>query len=240
MTRRTRLQAMVGALWAGMFAIGPLAGCSKTPHAVRDLQELPAELSRDLAPARTAPVLMTKPSAPATPPQPRDGGTIFAIARACTTYYAGYVSYPVTVCYPPSNLFDTLVFSAPAGPAPDPGVKVEAPPTRYFKLTSPPQAKLGGVWLCSVRGGPWFARVEGAQQCNVDPNVRIFHAEVFVAPENVVVNWTGALTDVPPPLGGLGGIQPTKESCVCCSGVTCPDGSCAPDAQHCGSVPPPP
>jgi hypothetical protein len=237
MTGRTRFQAVRGAVWAGIIASGLIAGCSRTPPAIRDLPELPAEFSRDLALARTAPVLMTKPAMAATPPQPRDGGTIFAIARACTTYYDGYVVYPMTVCYPPSYLYETLVVGALEMPAPDAGAKSQAPPDRYFKLTSNPQAKLG-PWFCTVRGGPWYGHVEGAQLCGVDPNIRLFHADILGAPETVVVNWTGALTDVPPPLI-LFGIQPTGgESCVCCSGVTCPNGNCAPDFQHCGIGPP--
>jgi hypothetical protein len=237
MTGRTRLQTVRGAVWAGIIASGLMAGCSRTPLAIRDLPELPDEFSRDLALARTAPVLMAKPATAPTPPQPRDGGTIFAIARACKTYYDGYVLYPMTVCYPPSSLYETLVVGALERSAPDAGAKSQTPPARYFKLTSHPQAKLGGPWFCTVRSGPWYGHVEGAQLCSVDPNIRMFHADILGAPETVAVYWTGALTDVPPPLNLLG-IQPTSESCVCCSGVTCPNGNCATDFQHCGVGPP--
>jgi len=237
MTGRTRLQAVRTAVWAGIVAFGLMAGCSRTPPAIRDLPELPAESSKDLALARTAPVLMTKSATVATPPQPPDGGAIFQIARACTTYYDGYVVYPITVCYPPSHLFENIVVGAFDTPGLDGGVMSKAPATKYFKLTSPPQASVGGHWFCSVRGGPWFGHVEGQQFCGVDPNIRLFHAVLLGAPENVVVNWTGALTDVPPPLN-LFGISPSGESCVCCSGVTCPNGNCAPDPQHCGIGPP--
>jgi hypothetical protein len=87
-----------------------------------------------------------------------------------------------------------------------------------------------------VRGGPWYARVEGAQICNANPNDRLFTAEILGAPEPVVVAWSGTLADVPAPLN-LVAISQTGEACVCCSGAMCPDGRCAPDPLQCG-VPP--
>ena len=223
------------ALSAGLLLCGLLSGCVVTPPAIRDLPELPAEYARDLALARTAPVLQTKSTTVATAPQPSSTGPIFANARACTDLYDGYVIYPMTVCYPPNELYETLVVGAIEAPAPN--QKVPVPPTRYFKLSSHPLARIGGPWFCTVRSGPWYAHVEGAQLCNVNPNIRVFRADIISAPEAVVVNWTGALTDVPPPLN-LFGISPSGESCVCCSGVMCPNGSCSTDLQHCGVGPP--
>jgi hypothetical protein len=231
-----------GPFWAGIAASGLLAACpsSKTPPAIEALPELPAELARDLAVGRTAPVLMTSPSAATTtkPPALHDGGAIFAIARACTTYDDGYVLYPMTVCYPPTDLYEKLVVGAVEARAPHPDRKVQPSPTRYFKLSSHPLVGRGGPWFCTTRSGPWYAHVVGQQLCGVDPNIRVFHADILGAPQTVVVNWTGALTDVPPPLN-LFGISPSSpETCVCCSGVTCPNGNCAPDLQHCGVGPP--
>ncbi len=237
MTKHTGLKATGrDALSAVIVMCGMLSGCATTPSAIRDLPELPAEFAKDLAPARTAPVLMTKPAAvaPTVAPVPPTG-PIFAIARACTAIYEGYVTYPMTVCYPPTWFYDNLVLTT-AKAAPATG-KTAVAPDRYFKLSSHPQARFGLPWFCTVRSGPWYGHVEGKQLCGIDPNVRLFTAQILGAPEPVVVSWSGALSDVPPPLN-LFGISQTGESCVCCSGVTCPDGSCKPDFQHCGVMPP--
>src|SRR6266536_4921483 len=111
MTKHTGLKATaLDALSAVIVTCGLLIGCATTPDAIRNLPELPAEFARDLAPARTAPVLMTKPAAvaPTVAPLP-PSGPIFAIARACTAIYEVYVIYSFTVCYPPTVLNDGLV-----------------------------------------------------------------------------------------------------------------------------------
>jgi hypothetical protein len=238
--RTRRSPARRRLFWTGLVTGGLLAGCpsSRTPPAIEALPELPAELARDLAVGKTAPVLMTSPpAAPAKPPPQRDGGVIFAIARACTSFWDGYVLYPMTVCYPPTDLYEKLVVGAVEAAAPHAERKVQPSPTRYFKLSSHPAIGRGGPWFCTSRSGPWYAHVEGQQFCSADPNIRAFHADILGAPQTVVVNWTGALTDVPPPLN-LFGISPSGESCLCCSGITCPNGNCAPDFQHCGVAPP--
>ncbi len=221
------------AAWAGLIACEVLAACATVlPQALRNLPELPPEFARDLAVADTAPVLMTKPRAPAVPrPSPPPP---LAPARACTTIYEGYVTYPITVCYPPSVLFDTLKLAASEAPAAR-GTAIS--PTRMFKLTSHPLVSFGSLWYCTVRSGPWYARVEGAQICNANPNIRSFTAEILGAPEPVFTAWSGTLADVPPPLK-LVAVSETSEFCTCCSGVTCPNGACAPDLQHCGVGPP--
>jgi hypothetical protein len=216
---------------------GLLMACDRTPKVVRDLPELPAELAKDLAPARTAPVLMTKPAPTKVVPPPVTTPLPLAIARACTSVWEGYVIYPMTVCYWPFGDFQLRALSLDTGGAPatrKPGNAV--PPTRFFKYTAPRNLH----WFCSVRGGPWYAHVEGKQVCGANPNIRAFTAEILGAPEPVVVTWTGDLANVPPPLQ-LVGLTEKPEECVCCSGVTCPDGSCKPKASQCGggTVPPP-
>jgi hypothetical protein len=208
-----------------------------TPNAVRDLPELPAEFAGDLAVARTAPVLMTRPAATVAPLEPRSTGAPLSLApaRACTSIYDGYVIYPITVCYPPTELYETLELSV-AEAAPATG-KTTVIPVRYFKLSSHPRVRLGLPWFCTVRGGPWYGHVEGAQICNANPNVRSFKAEILGAPEPVVVLWSGTLNDVPPPLN-LFGISQTGELCACCSGVMCPNGNCVPNPQQCNVMPP--
>jgi hypothetical protein len=219
-------------------ACAVVAGCSTMPDAVRVLPELPAEYARDLAPARSAPVLMTTPARAALPPasRPPSGPVALAPARACTSVFEGYVTYPITVCYFPGAFAELVQANVEEPPSRVPGTRVG--PTRHFKLTSHRSFQVSRAWMfCSVRSGPWYARVEGAQICNVDPNVRVFRAEILGAPEPVVVNWSGTLEDVPPPLT-LPGIQQTGEFCTCCSGVMCPDGSCKPQFNQCGVKPP--
>ncbi len=223
------------AAWAGLIACAVLAACATVlPQALRDLPELPAEFARDLAVADTAPVLMTKPARAPAPAVPRPSPPPLAPARACTTHYAGYVTYPITVCYPPSVLFDTLNLAASEAPAAR-GTAISPP--RIFKLTSHPLVSFGSLWYCTARSGPWYAEVAGAQICNTNPNIRSFTAAISGAPEPVFTSWSGTLDDVPPPLK-LVAISETSQFCTCCSGVTCPNGACAPDLQHCGVGPP--
>jgi hypothetical protein len=195
---------------------------------------LPAELGRDLAIVPTAPVLMTKPAAAAVPVAPEPASAPLAPSKACTSIYEGYVIFPITVCHPPTELYQTLDLSARGALAAT--LSTTVPATRYFKLTSHPEVKPGSAWFCSVRGGPLYARVEGAQICNANPNVRLFRAEILGAPEPVVMAWSGTLDDVPAPLN-LVAISQTGEACICCSGTMCPDGRCVPTAQQCGVTP---
>jgi hypothetical protein len=240
MRQRAGLDRGTRALVAAVILGGLLGGCAgRTPEAVRGLPELPPEFAKNLELARTAPVLMTRPpatAAPMTPAPMSSGGVALAPARACTAVYDGYVIYPITVCYPPSGLFGGLELQQAAAAAPA-GIRAAAGPVRYFKLSSHPEVRVGRPWFCTVRGGPWYGHVEGAQICNANPNVRSFRAEILGAPEPVVVVWSGALGDVPPPLN-LAAISQTGEFCVCCSGVMCPNGSCVPNPQQCTIGPP--
>jgi hypothetical protein len=221
------------AAWASLIVCGLLTGCTATPKVVRDLPELPAELTRDLAVARTAPVLMTRPAAAAIPLAPRPASAPLVPSKACTSIHEGYVTFPITVCHPPNELYQTLDLSARDSTALR---RTTIPAARYFKLTSHPLVRLESAWFCSVRGGPWYARVEGAQICNANPNDRLFTAEILGAPEPVVVAWSGTLGDAPAPLN-LVAISQTGEACVCCSGAMCPDGRCVPDPLQCGVTP---
>lgn len=223
---------------ACVITCGLLTGCAVAPSVVRDLPELPAEFARDLVVARTAPVLITKPAAKGSPVEPRPAATPLPLvpARACTAVYDGYVTYPITVCFPPSILYDALVLDVTTAPA-LPG-RPPVPPASHFKLGSHPQLSLAlPPWLCSVRSGPWYGHVEGQQICGINPNTRLFTATILGAPEPVLVTWTGALEDVPAPLN-LFGISQTGEFCTCCSGVMCPDQSCKPTFDLCDTRPP--
>ena len=224
----------------GVLLIGLLAGCPTTPDKIKDLPELPAEFALDLEVAQAAPVLMTKaPVTVTTPPPSTNLPLPLAPSKACTAKFDGYVIYPITVCYPPYNLeqIDVLI-------AKQSFVKLEfntkgqadlAP--KYYKLSTHPKLQHSLPWFCSVRGGPWYAHVEGAQICNANPNIRSFKAEILGAPQPVVVLWSGAITDVPAPLQ-LIGLTDSGEFCTCCSGVMCPDKTCKPKFDQCGVMPP--
>jgi len=224
--------------WGSLVVSGLLSACAPTPSVVRALPELPAEFARDLAVARTAPVLMTKPAAVAAAPTPRPAGTPvpLALAKACNATLEGYVLFPITVCHPPNDLYGSLDLSAAAQRA-SVARGTAVPPAQYFKLSSHPQVTVGFPWFCTVRSGPWYGHVEGRQFCNANPNVRSFTAEIVGAPEPVVVVWAGTLDDVPPPLR-LVSISQTDEVCVCCSGFTCPNGNCVLDPKQCDAMPP--
>jgi hypothetical protein len=211
-----------------------VGGCALIPSAVDRLPELPQELARDLAVARTAPMLITQPASPAIMPAPAAPAPLpLAPNKACTSVYEGYIAYPVTVCTPPFLQFDQLLAKADDG-APAPPAAV--PPQRSYKLSAHPLGEIRRPWWCSVSNGPWYVRVEGKQLCNVDPNVRQFTA-VLNAPAPVVIIWPGGLTDAPPPLN-LSNVPQTGVSCTCCSGVMCPDQSCKPKFDMCVQGPP--
>jgi len=219
------------------------AACTQNANPISDLPELPADLARDLESARTAPVLMTKPTAPAAssvvpqstgnPLEPTTNPPLpLIVGKACTAIYDGYVTFPITVCYPPFNL-EGLELAAET---------LKTPPTstfavKFFKLSSHPKVQRVRPWLCSVRSGPWYAHVEGAQFCGANANIRSFKADILGASEPVVVVWSGAISDVPPPLN-LFGLTESPEQCTCCSGVMCPNGDCKPKASQCDVMPP--
>jgi hypothetical protein len=213
------------------------SGCAVAPKAIDDLPELPAEFAKDLAVAAAAPVLMTRPVSVATPIVPAPAPLPLAPAKACTSVYEGYVLYPMTVCYPPNVLTGDLVLTQDAREAPPRAVGAGVLPAKYFKLSSHPAARIGLPWFCTVRSGPWFGHVEGAQICNANPNIRAFKAEILGAPQPVLVIWSGALSDVPPPLNLLS-IPQVGEFCVCCSGTMCPDGRCVLNPNQCSIGPP--
>ena len=48
----------------------------------------------------------------------------------------------------------------------------------------------------------------------------------------MAVVWSRTLEDVPAPLN-LVAIMFTKEVGICCSGITCPDGTCKPKPEQC-------
>jgi hypothetical protein len=223
-----------GLLWPALVACATLCACSTTPRVVSDLPELPAQYASDLTFAHSAPVLMTRPLVVSTVQPSLPGTTLPLIARACTAIYDGYVLYPMTVCYPPTDVFGSL--DPPLALAAHTSSRVPSVPDRYFKLSAHPLIRFG-PWFCTVRAGPWYAHVEGAQGCNTNPNISQFRADILSAPEAVVVIWSGALTDVPPPLN-LFGITQTGDSCTCCSGTMCPNGSCVLNPQQCGSMQP--
>jgi len=224
------------ALPAAVVVCALVTGCAVTPKVIDDLPELPAEFAKDLAVATTAPVLMTRSVSVATPIVPTPGPLPLAINKACTAVFEGYVLYPMTVCYPPNVLTNELVLTQEARDAP-PQVGAGVLPPRYFKLSSHPATRIGLPWFCTVRSGPWFGHVEGKQLCNVNPNIRLFTAQILGAPQPVVVTWSGALTDVPPPLNLLS-IPQVGEFCVCCSGTMCPDGRCVLNPNQCSVGPP--
>jgi hypothetical protein len=216
-----------------------LAACAQTPALINSLPELPAEIARDLAPARTAPVLITQPLRLAPPVAPRpETPPALAPARACTAVYEGYVTYPITVCYPPTATLDAAMLAREAASSnPPPPGTIGVLPSRFFKLSSHPLVAAGFPWFCSMRSGPWFGHIEGRQLCNVDPNVRLFTAQILGAPEPVVVTWSGQLGDVPAPLQ-LPAVTQKSEFCTCCSGIGCPDGRCVANIDQCGVGPP--
>jgi len=212
-----------------------LTACSKTPQSVAALPELPTELAADLVMAKTAPVLMTGPvSGPLSTPVSAPPVAL-DIAKGCTTSYDGYVLFPITVCYlPPLPELSTI--PPPVLAKKIPGV-AEIPVTKFFKLSSHAKNRLKHPLFCSVRSGPWYAHVEAEQKCGTNPNILSFTAGILGAPEPINVTWSGQLSDVPPPLV-LTGITESGTVCQCCSGSTCPDGTCKPSVDMCGVMPP--
>jgi len=221
---------------AGVILTSLLVGCPSTPDRNKDLPELPADLAASLELARTAPVLMTKALTAVKTSAPPSENIPLPLApnKACTAKWDGYVIYPITVCYPPYYLEQLETTSKSKGIA-ELGFKAKGTPDlapKYFKLSSHSSLKVRFPWSCTVREGPWYAHVEGAQVCNTNPNIRQFKAEILGAPEPVAVIWSGAITDVPAPLQ-LVGLTESGEFCKCCSGVMCQDKSCKASLNQC-------
>ncbi len=230
------------AAWSSAILVWFFAACSERPDPLRDLPELPPELAQNLAVARTAPVLMTKPPAAADSGAPASASppVPLAPAKACTIVHEGYVTFPITVCQPPNELSQALDL----GTAQTADTrKTTVPATRYFRLTSHPLVRSNLPWFCATRGGPWYGQVESRQICNANPNIHSVTAVILGAPEAVAVHWTEdwskepPLSKAPEPLK-LVAVSQTGEFCSCCSGNMCPDGSCVPEPQQCNVMPP--
>jgi hypothetical protein len=197
------------------------------------LPELPAEVAAELVPARTAPVLVTRPRvtvpprpAPPPPPTPRQD--------SCTTKFIGSVTYPITVCYIFENPPQTIPRFDASGGA---GTAEPVKGVRFFRLSRFGDA--GRDLLCTTRTGPWHAEATEIVDCN---DFRTTRLELVGAPEPHLFTWECKRTDVPPALGlsllsNFTAIAPP--SCSCCGGFKeCPgEEGCVPLDQKCNHSP---
>jgi hypothetical protein len=211
--------------------------CRREDDPVARLPELPPDLRATLVRSSLAPVLETKsatiqPAAPASPtPPPPSPGTV------CLKQYQGYVTYPITVCYPASILVDELNWSAIQSV----NTPTTTPQPRYFKLTSFPNISAVRPLFCTARSGPWYAEMTSIAHCD---NIQVsdFELQILGAPQPLVFRWSGTLSDIPPPINP-NTLTPTGEGdCVCCDGlIWCrATRKCLLPGQPCGTEPPPP
>ena len=205
-----------------------ILSCSRTPDpndVVKRLPELPPQLAANLTSTKIDNVLMTKDPPkvvkPAGPPK----------LQACTRDYVAYVSYPMTVCFPPEELPDREWETA--------GAQVEAPKwspasqpaPRYYKLlsksTGPPYL------LCRVTNGPWLAEVTTNESCDGGADSLL---TITGVPQPFSVAWLGGISDIPPPFNPNAFSGLTELPCKCC-GVLCPDGRCVAQEVNCNIHP---
>jgi hypothetical protein len=157
--------------------------------------------------------------------------------RSCTTKYAGYVDYPMTVCSGWGDLVTGLDWNTIAA---SPSVPDWAPAWRsvtHLNLSAAPSAASRASRFCRVSGGPWFAQVTTIGSCyDWVPDVSTL--EITGAPEHFAIQWTGDLQDIPAPFSAQLFSLAGPPSCSCCGGFTqCPDGRCVPHGTSCDIYP---
>ena len=152
----------------------------------------------------------------------------------CTTFYSGYVTYPMRVCRPPNILPDNnLGFF-------DPGDGAGASGAMSQQVQFSPVPAIGQMQvehpssICGTLYGPWFASVVRQESCDIgEPDD--FTLTISGAPQPVTLNWKGTMQDAPATVGALGNLSATVPMCFCCGDrKQCPDGSCVPLSVPCG------
>ena len=149
--------------------------------------------------------------------------------RSCTTTYAGFVVYPMTVCFPWPDLVTGLVAASSRIPNSTPA----AQSVKHLNLSAARAAAFRLSPFCRVSGGPWFAQVTTTESCD-DAIPDFSMLEIIAAPEPFSIQWTGDLRDIPAPFSEQQFFLWGAPSCSCCAGFTqCPDGRCVPHGTSC-------
>ena len=216
--------------------------CNRSPdpnQVVGRLPELPAYFADNLEATKIPNVLMTKAPAPihkpadakATVPKPRAPKQ-----RSCVDKFAGYVVYPLTVCFPPFDLVNTGELAAIESQTTPSGWSPASSSTRYYKLSKSNTVAFTDRLFCRQSGGPWYAEVTTTISCE-DSVPDISQLAIIAGPQPFGIVWDGDLRDIPPPFNpsSFGFVG---ESCTCCAGFTqCPDGRCLPHGVSCTITP---
>jgi hypothetical protein len=207
--------------------------CREENEIVKQLPELPEELSANLELARTAPVLQTGSVTAPVKPEPDTAG-VAPVPRTCVTKYWAQVIYPVSICYPPNVLINDLDLKLAKMQA-EPADEDSANSTSFYKLSAFKGKSLTFPYFCTVKGGPWIAEVTRVTSCIFGEPAKNM-MEIVGIPEPVVFVWYGSLDDYPKEVHLVGPFsQIGEEICNCCPGyVQCPDGSCKPITIGCG------
>lgn len=210
--------------------------CTPANDTLSELPELPSEFVDNLAPSTTAPVLMTNLSQPAPEkPQIKDSIALLAPGKSCVRLYWVQVIYPITICYPPNELFDDLVAQAslPSKSKSNPKDEqqlITPQKAKFYKLSSFHNVNFSIPYWCTVHGGPWYGIIEETTSCSPGiPNMYKFF--LVGVPEPIVVTWHGELGDfpLPPSMQIIDTSDMFSESCTCCGSLKlCPDGRCIP------------
>ena len=198
------------------------------------LPELPRELAAELEPARTAPVLMAQPKL-APPPGPQTPPPLVKVASSCTSNFAGFMVFPVTVCYPVGGLVEQVHLSGSATEAARSAAARPRQEVKYYRLSS--FTGLSGPFLCSTRGGPWSAEAKETQDCNGQLSTTL---TITTPGDDVAFLWHDRFTNPPPEfhLNTLGNLSlEGPATCSCCAGFKDCDGSCIPEDAPCSHNP---
>jgi hypothetical protein len=229
-----------------LIALGTLSvltlSCDRTSErndVVNRLPELPPQMATNLVATKIDNVYMTK-----SPPPVQKAPAVKPLApnlRSCIKDYDAYVAYPLTVCFPPAEVYGGLEVAAAKAQTDPPGWSPASPPARYYKLSQSSSARSPNppsftVWrgalLCRASGGPWYATVRTKTSCDD----RVFDQsilEIVGAPQPVIITWFGGINDIPPPFNSSM-FAFEGEACTCCNGFTpCSDGRCLPPGGNC-------
>ncbi len=150
-------------------------------------------------------------------PLPNDS-TATLDGESCKRTYVAQLTYPITICYPPSELLDQVVLTFEdrqnkAGTELD-NPKIPITKTLY-KLNSFSQGNTV-TYGCFVNSGPYYGVVIADTFCHTAESSYTF--SIIGVPESISVSWSGQLIDFEAPEGMsmLTKWELVSEICTCC------------------------
>ena len=178
-----------------------LGSCTnRSTNRIAHLDEAPADIVKELDTLPNTVLLATsrtvnaKDHAPPAPP---------TALKSCstTTVYWVQVTYPITVCYPPS--FSAIESAATVPAVNNSGATHRSIATHEYKLSGVAEQKFVSPWWCKRQAGPWIAEITERDSCS-SGSTREYHLQILGIGQNVQYSWVGSLADTPSDLPTIG------------------------------------